>query len=49
MIVENGVNVKLVKLGVKDKFGKSGNPQELAELFGIGEKAIAKEIAKELR
>jgi len=40
MMVESGVSAKLVKLGVKDRFGKSGDPQELAELFGIGERAI---------
>jgi len=48
MLVENGVSAKLVKLGIKDTFGKSGEPQELADLFGIGEKSIEKEILKEL-
>ena len=48
IMVENGVNAKLVRLGIRDKFGKSGNPQELAELFGIGEKAIEREILKNL-
>jgi len=47
MMVENGINAKLTKLGIKDKFGKSGDPQELADLFGIGEKAIEEEIIKE--
>jgi transketolase len=44
MMVENGISAKLVKLGIKDRFGKSGEPQELANLFGIGEAAIEKAI-----
>ena len=46
MMVENGISAKLIKLGVKDTFGKSGDPQELADMFGIGEKAIEETIRK---
>jgi transketolase len=44
MMVENGISAKLTKLGIKDRFGKSGEPQELADLFGIGETVIEKAI-----
>ena len=44
MMVENGISAKLVKLGIKDRFGKSGEPEELANLFGIGDSAIEKAI-----
>ena len=42
MMVENGISAKLTKLGIKDRFGKSGEPQELADLLGetVIEKAI---------
>ena len=35
---------KLIKIGVKDKFGKSGNAKELYELYGITKKAIIDRI-----
>ena len=47
---EKGLGVKTVRLGICDRFGKSGNPEELAEVFGIGEKSIEaklKELLKE--
>ena len=37
---------KLVKLGVKDTFGKSGKATELLEYFGITSKAIKDEVKK---
>ncbi|MDQ7032945.1 MAG: transketolase C-terminal domain-containing protein [Desulfonauticus sp.] len=46
MILENGICAKLIKLGIKDKFGKSGEPEELAGDFGIGEKNIEQTILK---
>ena len=49
IIAENGVNVKLKKLGVKDVFGKSGDPAELAKVFGIDEDALIEAILNELR
>ena len=33
---------KLIKLGVKDCFGKSGKPEDLMEYFGIDSNAIVK-------
>lgn len=35
---------KLVKLGVQDKFGKSGNPEKLYEMYGITKEDIMKEF-----
>jgi len=46
VVAESGLSVKVVKIGIKDKFGKSGDPKELAEVFGIDEKAIEMEIKK---
>lgn len=37
---------KLVKLGVKDTFGKSGKAGELLEYFGLTSKAIIEEVKK---
>ena len=49
MMVESSISAKLIKLGIKDRFGKSGDPHELANLFGIGERTIEEEILKRLR
>lgn len=38
---------KLVKLGVKDSFGKSGSPEELYKLYNITKEEIIKEIKEE--
>ncbi len=41
--------VKIAFVGVKDEFGQSGKPEELLELYGMGEKdilAAAREITK---
>ncbi|MNO90435.1 1-deoxy-D-xylulose-5-phosphate synthase [compost metagenome] len=37
---------KLIKIGVQDKFGKSGNPQKLYEMYGITEEAIISKFVK---
>ena len=39
---------RLVKLGIQDLFGESGEPAELYEKFGISAKAIAARVKKEL-
>ncbi|WP_022671246.1 transketolase family protein [Hippea alviniae] len=46
IVAEFGLPVKVVKIGIMDKFGKSGDPKELAEVFKIDEKAIKTEIKK---
>jgi transketolase len=33
-------------IGVKDKFGQSGTPEELIELYGMGEKDIYAAVKK---
>lgn len=40
---------KLVKLGVQDTFGESGEPAELYEKFGISAGKIAERVAAELK
>jgi transketolase len=40
---------RLVKLGVQDTFGESGDPAELYEKFGISAQAIAHQVAKEMK
>ena len=35
---------KLVRIGIKDKFGKSGKPNELYEMYGITKEDIIKEF-----
>jgi transketolase len=39
---------RLVRLGVQDDFGESGEPIELYDKHGISAKAMAREIAKQL-
>jgi len=51
IISENGLCAKLIKVGVQDKFGKSGDPLELARLYGIDESSIenmVKEVVNEI-
>ena len=40
IISESGLCTKLIKVGVQNKFGKSGDPIELAKLYGIDESSI---------
>ncbi len=52
IISENRLCVKLMKVGVHDKFGKSGDPIELAKLYGIDESSIentVKEVINEIK
>ncbi|WP_025209159.1 transketolase family protein [Hippea sp. KM1] len=52
VISGNGLCTKLIKMGVQDKFGKSGDPIELAKLYGIDESSIentAKEVINEIK
>ena len=49
VITELGLNTRLVKIGIKDKFGKSGDPKELAELFEIGEQSIERIILENIK
>ena len=51
IISENRLCAKLIKMGVQDKFGKSGDPIELAKLYGIDESSTentVKEVMNEI-
>jgi len=47
ILAENNLNTKLVRLGIKDKFGISGEPDELATFYNISTKDIRDEINKQ--
>ena len=44
IIAKYGIPTRLKKLGIKDRFGKSGEPDELAKLYGIDDITIEKEV-----
>ena len=41
-----GAHPRLMKLGIQDQFGESGEPDELYEKFGISAAAIARSVAR---
>jgi transketolase len=41
-------HARLVKFGVQDEFGQSGEPDELYDLYGISAKKVAESIRKQL-
>ena len=46
VLSENAIGAKLVRIGIKDVFGSSGEPNELAELYNISIEDIKNEIKK---
>ena len=42
VLAEEGLSVKMKRVGVKDSFGESGSYEELVEKYGVGEKDIEK-------
>jgi transketolase len=44
-----GHSAPLMKLGIQDTFGESGEPDELYDKFGISAKAIAEQVARTVR
>lgn len=42
VLAENNTNIKFLRIGINDKFGKSGSPAELFEEYGISSSCIAK-------
>jgi transketolase len=46
VISENAIGAKLVRIGIKDKFGMSGDPLELAKIYNISTEDIKNEITK---
>jgi transketolase len=41
--------VPVIRMGIKDKFGESGTPEELMEKYGLTEEEIIKTVTKVLR
>lgn len=44
VLSEENINTELVRIGINDKFGMSGEPSELANLYGISSESIKHEI-----
>lgn len=44
VLSENAINTKLVRIGIKDQFGMSGDPEELAKAYNISIEDIKNEI-----
>ncbi len=44
VLAEENIDTKLIRIGIKDKFGMSGDPDELADIYNISIKDIADEI-----
>ncbi len=47
-LARSGRHAPLLKLGIQDVFGESGEPGELYERFGISARAIASQVAERL-
>jgi transketolase len=46
VLAEENINTKLVRIGIKDRFGMSGEPSELISIYGISKVDIENEINK---
>ncbi|MBT3864695.1 transketolase family protein [Candidatus Peregrinibacteria bacterium] len=46
VLAEEGVGVKLVKIGMQDKFGESGKPVDLYKKYGFDEEGVYKSLKK---
>lgn len=44
VLLENKCNVTFKKIGVQDRFGQSGKPEELLEEYGLSEKQVYNQI-----
>ena len=44
LLAEENINTRLVRIGIKDRFGMSGEPNELADIYNISIKDIENEI-----
>ncbi|MBB1271635.1 transketolase family protein [Psychromonas sp. SR45-3] len=44
VLAENNINAKLKRIGIEDKFGMSGEPEELAALYNISTESIKNAI-----
>jgi transketolase len=43
-LAENNVNVKFMRMGVRDRFCESGSPKDLLEKYGLNEKHLVKNV-----
>lgn len=46
VLAEHGIHASLKRIGIQDKFGMSGEPQELADLYNISIESIKNEITQ---
>jgi transketolase len=44
VLAEEGMNCKLVRIGLQDKYGESGDPKELYDKYGISAKSIVSKV-----
>ena len=49
LITDNGLGLKLIRIGVNDEFGQSGTASELLDYYGISAIKIAEKVIYELR
>lgn len=49
VMAEEGMTCKLVKIGVQDTYGESGDPAELYEKYGLSAKAIVKKVRETVK
>ncbi|AEF96234.1 transketolase family protein [Methanotorris igneus] len=49
VIATNGLNKRLLRIGINDEFGKSGKAEELLKYYGLDGESVAKRIMKELK
>ncbi len=48
-LAEAGTQARLLRIGVQDQFGESGEPAELYEKFGLSAHAIAERVSAKMR
>ena len=49
VIASNGLNKKLLRIGINDVFGRSGKADELLKYYGLDGESIAKKIIEEMK
>ena len=49
VIASNGLNKKLLRIGINDVFGRSGKADELLKYYGLDGESIAKRIMEEMK
>ncbi len=49
VIAEEGMSCKLVRIGVQDTYGESGDPAELYEKYGLSAKRIVAKVRETVK